>query len=297
MDRSLYLTISERLGLVESLPTLPEVVSRVVEMIDAPETTSEMLAEVVGADAAIVARLMRVANSILYSGARGATDSLDEAIMRLGFAGVRDLVLTTGVIETFDTKVADFDYQGFWQHCATTGMAAGDLAAFAAKAGRPTSTPGNMSGPYFLAGLLHDLGVMACLDRLGSDYQLVLEKNTSAQEPLYVTEREVMGFDHAQVGAALAQRWELPEAVAAAAEWHHVPMEAPEPYRDLASLVHVADWFTHHLGLGKGRDGNLVSFDERASDHLKLDLLEFTDVVASLMAASEHCALLVGPTD
>ena len=149
MDRSLYLTISERLGLVESLPTLPEVVSRVIELIDEPETTSELLAETVGSDPAIVARLMRVANSILYSGARGATDSLEEAIMRLGFAGVRDLVLTTGVIETFDPKVADFDYKGFWQHCATTGMAAGDLAGFAAKAGRPTSTPGPVAGPWW----------------------------------------------------------------------------------------------------------------------------------------------------
>ena len=219
------------------LASLPTVVTRVVAVLDDPRATTQQIVEVVQQDTAFAAHILRVANSAFF-GASQRIDSLSKAITFLGTMQIRNLALGLAVAQSFQgIPNTLLSMRTFWNHSILCAICARLLAMEALDA-RPETA--------FVGGLLHDVGklVLAILAPDAARLALLEATADPLRRPLYLCERDVLGFDHAEVGGALAKRWLLPASLVAAVEFHHDPERAaPRSYE--ASVVHVANGLAH----------------------------------------------------
>ncbi len=215
------------------LVSLPEIFIKINEMVDDPASSASDVGRVITQDPALTARLLKIANSPLY-GFPSRIDTVSRAITIIGMRGIRDLVLATSTIGIFSRLSTDFlDMSNFWRHSIYCGVLARLLAGQC-----------NVLHvePFFIGGLLHDIGQLIILNKLP---EMAREAHLRAKDsdlPLTEVEREVIGFDHAQVGAELLRFWRLPVNILDAVEFHHQPGEAKDAPVN-AALVHIANHF------------------------------------------------------
>jgi putative nucleotidyltransferase with HDIG domain len=147
----------------------------------------------------------------------------------------------------------------------------------------------------FTAGLLHDvgkvlLGTFVDVDD-GPIKELVELDNLTFNE----AERMVLGVDHAEVGAHLLEKWNLPDAVAAVTRWHHEPSRLEGELRDLVDLVHVADVICLDCGWGLGSDGLQYRLDEDAAARLNLRSSDAEEAAAHVLIGLEELMSVFNP--
>jgi putative nucleotidyltransferase with HDIG domain len=224
---------------VGELVSLPRAYQRINEMLEDPRYGPTDIGRVIAHDPALTARVLRIVNSAYY---RFPTkiDNIPLAITVLGTRALRELVLATSVASAFDkinTRLVDV--ADFWHHSIYCGILA-RLLSRRLKRGQ--------SEQLFVAGLLHDLGKLVIYHRLPAEASTILSRFAEADMPLYMIEREVLGFDHAAVGAALLEHWELPEVFRQTTAFHHAPEQAS--FADETALIHVANALTKKVEPG-----------------------------------------------
>ncbi|MEM7205926.1 MAG: HDOD domain-containing protein [Planctomycetota bacterium] len=168
----------------------------------------------------------------------------------------------------------------FWVHSLSVGVLAEGLAA---KVGGVEDA--------FVAGLLHDIGRIPMSRQLDRQYPEFADQLLAS--PPQVTsielETKLLGYHHAEVGAELLRSGRLPEAIAVACEFQHLPSQAPEPHRRLAAIVHTADLYAASVGLGAGTVGLRQRIDPEGLEALGLGPM---DVEPMLAAHVEEVAAL-----
>lgn len=222
---------------VSSLFTLPDLVMRAVAVMDSPTGTARELVEVIELDAGLTATVLRLANSALY-GHLGTVESLSHAVAMIGHKALRDLVLGTAAVRAFKDIPAGFvDMDTFWDNSITCGVLAKLIA-------RRAKLP--ESETLFIAGLLHGVGRLVFYARRPAEYRRVLELVQRGENDLTAAERQVFGFDYADLGAALLETWGLPEKLRVAVGYHQHPAAAPSYPMEVA-VVHLANRITATL--------------------------------------------------
>ncbi|MBD3221104.1 HDOD domain-containing protein [bacterium] len=213
------------------LPTIPETLTRILELLEDPNSGARDLAAVIRSDAPLAAKILRLANSPLYQKNRSIT-TVQECVAVLGYRTVRQVALCVAVVSSLgkecDARAAALDYRDLWRHCVTVGAVSQELA----RAVRHESPE-----TVFTGGLLHDLGkfvLTICHPRHYAD--LVVARRRSGL-PLVEAERRDLGFDHAQAGGALARSWNFPDVLIAMIAGHH----DREPSDRSVALVGLAD--------------------------------------------------------
>nr|WP_207168415.1 HDOD domain-containing protein [Thiocystis violacea] len=221
------------------LLAIPRVVGEILRLLDNPNSSQAQIANVLAQDPALVAILLRLANSPAFAPAR-TVDSVERAIMLLGRDHLRRLVIAGAVTQASDRLPTQtlLPLELFWRHssyCAT-------IARLLAERVSPSH-----AGNVFLGGLLHDLGLLILFTQEPEAAHKAFLASLS--EPASVSpqdaERSELGFDHAELGAALAEHWGLPESLCACLHYHHAPLAAPEEFRLPVGLVHVANTLAH----------------------------------------------------
>ena len=225
--------LSELVSSVEEIVSFPEVYLRVNQVLDDPESTAAQVSEVVSQDPGLTAQLLRMANSPLY-GLSKEVDTVVRAVNIIGTKRLRYLVLATTSLKVFEGIPNDLiTMDDFWLHSLYCGLAAKTLA---------DNIKGLQPDALFVAGQLHDIGQLLMYSQLPDlAREAVLRSIEEPDEPdLYLTEREVIGFDHAQLGAQLARDWHWPAMLVATIGWHHEPEKAEEFQKETA-VVHIAN--------------------------------------------------------
>jgi len=220
-------------GDMGALVSLPEVVVRINELVDDPTSSAEDIGRAVQQDPALTTRLLTLANSAMFGLSR-KVDTIGRAIALLGTRQVRDLTLGLSAARTFAGIPNELvSMESFWHHSTLCAVSARALANQCSR-GRPDSS--------FVAGLLHDVGQLVLFNKLPheSSAALLMSIDEPNEPELYLCERELIGFDHAAVGGALARRWHLPAALAESIEFHHEPARAQRHPLDVA-IVHIAN--------------------------------------------------------
>jgi HD-like signal output (HDOD) protein len=198
------------------------------------------VASVIGKDPIIAARLLRVANSARYSLNEPVT-TLTRAVSVLGSRMVRETVLVTAVMNLLpDQQRARRLAEAFWRH--SIGVATAAQVVGRAMGRRQTEE-------LFLAGLLHDIGVLFWLRYFPSEWEAVLETAESAGATTLQCETEILGVHHARLGRQLAKRWRLPQPYPEVIACHHEPDSATQP-AIACRVVHVSDVLAHAAELG-----------------------------------------------
>jgi HD-like signal output (HDOD) protein len=218
---------------ITDLVTLPEVALRIARMVDDPTSSAADIGREISQDAALTARLLRVANSPAF-GQHGKIATISRAITVLGIRQVRDLTVGLTAIRSFDGIGNELvTMESFWRHSVLCAVAAGQIADRRERVRDDTS---------FIAGLLHDVGQLVLFNRASAlERQALLMSIDSADDRgLFLCEREVLGFDHGAVGLALARNWGMPRSLQECIEFHHEPQRALAHALEVAT-VHVAN--------------------------------------------------------
>ena len=228
--------------------SLPEVTLRLGEMIEDPSCPVSEIGEAISGDPGLTARLLRIVNSSFY-GFPSRVDTVPMAITILGTRQLRDLVLSTSVVDTFtDTQSTVINMKNFWQHSIACGVAAREIATCMQLAN---------SERLFVAGLLHDIGKLVMLSTLEDDYgELIqrLQKKTTFQASY---EKEIFGFDHADIAEELLRAWNLPESLVEPVACHHVPARAHQ-FRHDAYIVNLANAVANRISPAIGDDDTKI---------------------------------------
>ena len=183
------------------LASLPEVFHRIVSSINDPKTSASHIAEVVSMDPSLSARLLRLVNSPYYGFAE-KVDTLSRALALVGTDKLVNLALGISAVNAFkDISVDLFDMRSFWEHSVTCALTASWLAE---------RVPGASEESYFVSGLLHDLGWLVMLKLHPEASCEVLCKQKIDHRPGYRIEKEMWGFDHAELGGMVLREWGLP---------------------------------------------------------------------------------------
>lgn len=223
---------------VITLPSLPSSVIRVTELIEDPDSSLTDVAEAMSSDPALTMKVLRLVNSAFY-GVRSQIASLDQAVSMLGMKVVRNVVLTASVFESLQSGI-----DGVLQHSVACGIAMGELCKPHINE-LPIETP--QEG--FIFGLLHDSGKIIIEQFLPEDFAAVLTASRVSGRPWHSAEKEILGIDHAEVGAHLAQQWKLPLPLVSAVNGHHDLARCEnEETRKLAGLLSIANHLAFQAG-------------------------------------------------
>lgn len=257
---------------IYEISTLPQVAARVMEVAGDPKSGAVELKEAMEIDAALSSRVLRCVNSSAYATTERIT-SLQHAITFLGFKEVRNLAMTASVSKLFTGDVAIGTYQrgALWKHLVSVGIC-GRLLAMRVNGIEPEEV--------FLAGLLHDLGIVLEDQYLNEFFVQVLEAVTD-ETPLSEIERELIGFDHARLGGKLADAWHFPRPVTDAILHHHDSTRCCGGSAKLVQCVEIANYACSVKGITSiGR--NVVRFPQAAIEGLSLTRADFVALIQDL---------------
>ncbi len=225
---------------VGDLPAMPEIVAEVLRLTEDPNTALSEVSDAIQRDPALTAKILRVSNSPYY-GMKQYVGTLKLALVILGVREIRNIVMGISVFAALrDEYTAVLLAQDLWRHSVMVGALAKKLA---------THMELGLQGEDFIAGLLHDIGKMVLARQLRAVYaQVDTKARTAPSEPLFALEARELGFNHAEAGAALACRWNLPSTLVDAL-WLHHPNES-RPLSDakdakLAALIRIANLAAH----------------------------------------------------
>jgi HD-like signal output (HDOD) protein len=268
---------------LETLPTLPSVLTQVLETVHDPDTSALDLGRIIAADQSLSASVLRLVNSAYYSYYR-QIDTVTQAIVILGFNEVCKVALAATAFKAVPPTNSGYDRQQLWRHSLASGMAA-ERAARAA--GWPPA------GGYFIAGLLNDIGKVA-LDWLWpAEFTQAVVKAHGEQRPLAEIEREFFSADHCTVGAALAEHWNLPENIVESIRCHFEP-ETARKDPALAHLAVLADYLAFTADAGDSAESSVPAPPAKSQAAVGVTDSQTSQIVEYLIASEERIDAFLG---
>jgi HD-like signal output (HDOD) protein len=221
------------------LVSLPEIFYQIEAVINNPRSSAFHLAEVISKDPGLSAKLLKIVNSAFY-GFPKQVETISRAVAIVGSDQLHILTLGTSVFALFrDIPLELMNMEWFWKHSLACGITARLIGSY-------KNFP-NIER-LFISGLLHDLGKLIIFKNQPREAAAALSQTSRFESFHFQAEQTFLGFDHSQVGQALADQWRLPLSLQQAIGGHHEPLKYP-PSTD-AVVVNLADTLVNALGYG-----------------------------------------------
>jgi len=229
---------------IAGMPSLPTTVSKVLEICNSPKTSPVDLDRVISLDPVLMGKVLKLINSAYY-GLSNQVTSLVRAIIMLGVNTVKNLALSTAVLDRFADKSGfrALNMEGFWRHSLCVGAVAKMIA-------KKKGVEARFLDEYFAAGLLHDIGKIPMNNALSDEYLRAMGLADRERIPLYLAEKRAMDLDHAEVGAMIAGAWRLDGPIADAICYHHAFGFYEGDNAEIVLAVIVADYYANREGVG-----------------------------------------------
>lgn len=259
--------LNERLDGCGEMKALSPVVAEVIKLTSSDRTSTDQIVKVIRRDHAIALKVLKLANSAVY--ARGDTvESLEQAVSRIGMGSIRQTVLNMAVVDQFgtDKQFRGIDPLQFWEHSIACGLIGAEIAR-----ARNDKEP----DLAFTMGLLHDVGRLVFIERLGELYEQVFDVATRMQLPLERVESKLLLLNHADCMDRILHVWNFPKNLIDPIVFHHLSIGnmrrmASKRIAEVATLG-LANRLAHALLLGSS--GNEVIYPtEGLCQHLKLSV-------------------------
>jgi putative nucleotidyltransferase with HDIG domain len=241
---------------IRDIPSLPEVVNRIIQLLGKPNTPASQIADLIAYDPGLTSKVLRMVNSAAY-GFQRQISSVQHGIMILGFNTVRGLVLSTSIFKMLASRSRSggLDQKDLWEHSIATAMGAKVTARFL-----------NVveADDAFSAGMLHDVGKIVLDLYFPADYAPVVKeakaKNIRPHGRRYLMmEKDILGMNHSEIGASLGGKWKLPVAINQVIEFHHNPDRA-KLCQPLVYAVALANELVQYLGMEEDQRGDVSTF-------------------------------------
>lgn len=212
------------------LLSFPSVYTQILKELQSPACSARRMGEIVSRDPVLTAKILRLVNSPFY-GFPSRIDTIERAITILGINELTTLALGISVIQTFSKIPSSvLNMRHFWEHSMSCGIFSRLIAG---------SKPGLSEERFFVAGLLHDIGMLLMLRVMPQAQCRVLLLSRERHIPIEEAEQEIFGFDHAEISGLLLSQWGIPDSLTHMIRHHHDPL-ASQPLLDSA-ILYLAD--------------------------------------------------------
>lgn len=240
--------MEEIIAAVDEMPPFPQVVQRALQALTDPEYEVSGLVDILKVDQAVTANILKLCNSA-YFGLPRKVASLKEAVVYLGANQLRQLLLSGAASKIYEKPSEGYAVfaDELWRHALATAVMAQVLRRHLR-----FKIDENL---IFTAALLHDVGKVVLSSFVIDKYRTIESKVESGECSFQEAEREILGFDHAEIGGKIAEKWEFPPEIIAAISFHHEPSRSSKEFRLLSELVALANNLTVMVGYGTGVDG------------------------------------------
>lgn len=276
--------ILERVLSCDSLPTLPAVGVRVLELTSDENVSIRDIAQTIQNDQALAAKVVRTVNSSFF-GLRRPCTSINQAIVMLGLSAVKTLALGFSLVSTISGQEGEgsFDFPAYWRRSLYSGIGARVIAREARVGGEEEC---------FLGGLLQDVGVVALYRTLGAEYGALLARAAGNHRVLAELERTHLEIQHGDVGAMLAARWKLPDELVMPIKYHERPNAAPAAHLPRVRAVALGNIAADVL-MAPEPAGPLLRFCTRAEEWFGLGRGRAEEILKNIAQATREVSRLL----
>jgi putative nucleotidyltransferase with HDIG domain len=236
-----YDSVEEFIEATGELPALPENLTKLNEILENENSTAEDLAKIISTDQALAAKVLKIANSAFY-GRVSQVVKISEAVVIIGLANIKNMIFSIFLEQLYGNRDEHIDIlvSELWKHSLSTALMSSKIME--------RINP-EMKETAYTAGLLHDIGELILIKNEKETYNNVLkEVHNEEVLPRIVVEESILGFSHADLGAALARKWSLPRHVRNGIFFHH-RINDSEPENVIASVVYIADLICSSSGI------------------------------------------------
>lgn len=224
---------------IDKMPSLPTTMTKVIEVCDKPETSPADLNKVISMDPVLMGRVLRLINSAYY-GLNQQITSLARAIIMLGINTIRNLALSTAIINTVKNSSAKspINMDNIWQHSLSVAVSAKLLA-------KKNSVQLKELENYFVAGLLHDLGKIPLVNCFSEEYMQIIKMADQEKKSILECEQAVLEIDHTESGFLIAKAWKLSDDLKAVVQQHHQSAEVSGGHSRIVKTIAMANYFVN----------------------------------------------------
>jgi putative nucleotidyltransferase with HDIG domain len=236
------------------IPSLPTIYYDFRSAVNELDTSFEEIGQIIGQDPGLTAKLLKIVNSA-YFGFDSQVETISHAIGIIGIEQLNDMVLSTVVMNQFKNVPSEaLEMESFWKHSIACAIASKILAIEMG-----VENPERI----FVAALMHDIGRLIICNKASFETLKIFFVMKNKNVELCSAERDVLGFDHAELGGKILENWNLPDFHQEIIRFHHIPSMAPN-YMIEASIIHVADILMNTLELGDSGETVIQEFDFKA---------------------------------
>lgn len=278
--------LTEIVSTIKSLEPFPHIATQVLGMASKPQVVPDELIQLIQTDPGITGKVLKLSNSSFY-GFQREIASVQEAGNLLGVRTLVNLVLTSCAGKYFRNygaasggkDSAEGGQGDLWKRCMTIALAS-----------RIISMRHNRVDPdrAYTAGLLLNVGSLV-LDRFYRDGSAAVSAEVERGRDRIDAERRVLGVHHAEIGARLSTRWDLPAIMVDTIRFHHSPEKAKVD-KVLAATVHLAETVCAAHRAGEDADNLKYEVSQAAYELTGLSEEDFESIDASLETEIERAA-------
>ncbi|MBF0380412.1 MAG: HDOD domain-containing protein [Magnetococcales bacterium] len=244
----------------KEIGSFPAIVHRINIAIEDPKSSLDGIGAIINEDPGLSARLMKIANSSFYS-FPFSVDTITRALTVVGTKQLKDLVVATYVVDLFANVPKDLiDIKSFWYHSIACGVMSRAIA---------TSIRTTNIERYYLCGLLHDIGHIILFVQLPELATQFLKDGKAGKILIHDAETKELGFNHADLGGKLMEKWKLPPDIYVPISNHHAPGRSKDYYLETA-ILHIAEILAISLLGDIGIESRLPQVDDAAWKKINL---------------------------
>jgi putative nucleotidyltransferase with HDIG domain len=270
-------SLRERVERINTLPTIPGVLRKLLGVIENPSISLSEISNFISNDPALATKVLKMVNSPVY-GFPGRISSVSQAVILLGLNVVKGLLLGVSVFDLMQRSMI-----GLWEH--SIGCAV--MARIIAKK-KQFKEPEEVS----VGGLLHDIGKVILILQFPDDYQKTMSEAEKTNITIAEAERNFFAANHASAGAWVARKWSFPRNLTDMIECHHRPHLAKNaPFQ--TAVVHLSDVLLRGRGFGFAGDSKVPAVNPATWEKLQLSKEDILDVLSESEDALEMTKDLV----
>jgi HD-like signal output (HDOD) protein len=248
MDQNIKQKLESIISNIDQLPPLPEVATKVINMVNDPDVSFKQVAQEISKNQAITANILKLCNSAYFSKGNEIT-SIDRAIVTLGLKEVKDIVLLVVAKPVLEKPVIGYDLgQGdLWKQGLAVATMSREIAL--------NKKRKDISDVVFTGGIIHNVGKVVIALYVQQAFMEILKLVQEKSITFHEAEKNVLGFNHQEVGEKILEKWNFPPVLRSIVRFYQDPELAPPAHQIEVSIVHVANAICLMGGIGIGNDG------------------------------------------
>lgn len=265
----------EILAALEFVPPLPAATIEISRILQDEDVEMGQVVRLIEHEPGLSVNLLRMANSPYYGSVRSIA-SVRDAVVRLGLKTMADLVLLSTLRDFSQARVSGYDLEpgALWDHALAAAIGVEALIE---------RLELSRDAPAFTAALLMDVGKIALGTFVEVEATPLIRLAHEEDISFEVAEQRVLGIDHAEVGAVLLERWNLPSPIVELVKFHHRPEAYPGDHREVMDAVHIADTMAMLGACGTGAEGLHYEASAEAMARLGLQIADFESLIGTTL--------------